>query len=149
MSAPAMADAVSERARRRLRDEMAAKNLNQADVAGRLEWTQSRVSKLLNGKVELSVDDLAALCFAVDVSLVEVIRDHGLEFCAEMTPTELRMLERLRQLPPPLLEALMMLVNARTKGLLPPSMVEGRYAKKPKPIFPPLRSRSKPNHSDQ
>lgn len=123
---------------------MAAKNLNQADVAGRLEWTQSRVSKLLNGKVDLSVDILAALCFAVDVSLVEVVRDHGLEFCAEMTPSELRILERLRQLPPQVFEALMTLLQARTKTL-----IEGRYAKKPKPIFAPLRGRQKPNHDEQ
>jgi transcriptional regulator with XRE-family HTH domain len=139
MATSDMADSLSERVRRRLRDEMAAKNLNQADVAGRLQWTQSRVSKLLNGKVDLRLEDVEALCFSVDISIVEVVRDHGLEFCAEMSPSELRILERLRQLPPQVVEALMMLLQTRLK-----TRVEDRYAKKPKPIFPPLKPRLKP-----
>lgn len=95
-----MGETVADRARRRVREEMDRQHLNQSDIAGRLGWTQTRVSKILNGKIELGVDDLGALCFALGLSLTEAVRDHGLEFCAEMQPTELRMLERFRQLTP-------------------------------------------------
>lgn len=78
---------------------MVRQHVTQADIAGMLQWSQSRVSKYLTGRMELTVDALAALCFTVNLSLVEAVRDQGMEFCAEMTPTELRVLERLRQLP--------------------------------------------------
>lgn len=106
-------------------------------------WSQSRVTKTLGGRVELGLEETAALAFALDLSLVEVVRDPGLEFCAEMQPSELRLLEKIRQLPPATWEALMTLLQ------IPSRSASSRYAKKPKPIFPPLRSRSKPNHSDQ
>jgi len=88
-------------ARRRLREEMKRKKLTQRDLAGMLDWSQSRVAKILTGRVGLLVDDLESLCFALGLTLTEAIRDHGLEFAAEMTPTELRILETMRELPPP------------------------------------------------
>ena len=109
-----MAETASDRARARLRSEMERRHLNQTDVANLLEWTQSKISKVLNGKTGLDVDDLSALCFAVGIQLTEAVRDHGLEFCAEMTPTELRILERIRQLPQPVLDAVMTLLNVPT-----------------------------------
>jgi transcriptional regulator with XRE-family HTH domain len=90
----------ADRAIVRLLEEMRRKHLSQRDLAGILDWSQSRVSKNLNGRIELGVNDLAALCFAVGIPLTEAVRDHGLEFCAEMTPMELRLLERFRQLSP-------------------------------------------------
>lgn len=95
-----MAETASERARLRLREEMTRKHLSQRDLAGILDWSQSRVSKNLNARIELGLDDLAAMCFAVGIALTEAVRDRGMEFCAEMAPHELRFLERLRQLPP-------------------------------------------------
>jgi len=77
---------------------MERKRLTTRDVAGILTWSQSRVQKVLAGTRKLSVDDLEALCFAMDLSLPEVVRDHGMEWCAEMTPTEHRFLLRLREL---------------------------------------------------
>jgi transcriptional regulator with XRE-family HTH domain len=87
---------ISDRIRVRLEEEMRKRNLSQTDVAGFLKWTQPRVSKILHGKVELGVEELAALCFAIGVPPTEMIRDRGMEFCAEMTPTELRVLEMFR-----------------------------------------------------
>lgn len=109
-----MAFTASDRARARIREEMAKKNLSQTDVANLLEWTQSRMSKILNGRTELGVDELSALCFALGLSMVECVRDHGLEFCADMTPTELRMLERLRELGTPIQTAIMSLLQVQT-----------------------------------
>lgn len=109
-----MADSASIRARARIRSEMEKRHLSQRDVAGILEWTQSRVSKNLNARVELGVDDLESLCFAVGITLTEAVRDHGLEFCAEMTPHELRILERIRQLRADVLDAVMTLIQVNT-----------------------------------
>jgi transcriptional regulator with XRE-family HTH domain len=112
-----MSDPLSVRALRRIQEEMDREKVNQADIAGMLKWSQSRVSKLLNGKLELTVDALASLCFAVGILPTEAVRDHGMEFCAEMSPTELRFLERLRQLTPDMRDAYMktMAVHAKTR----------------------------------
>lgn len=94
-----MTETVSARVRRRIKEEMQRKRLNQTDVAEMLKWTQSRVSKVLTGRTQLGVDELTELCFVLDLSLVEMVRDQGLEFVAEMTPTELRMLQNFRKSP--------------------------------------------------
>jgi transcriptional regulator with XRE-family HTH domain len=128
--APYMAR-LSEQVRLRLREEMDRLDLSQRDVANLLKWSQSKVAHQLTGRVEMSVDDLAELCFALNLNPTEAVRDRGMEFCAEMTPTELRILERIRQLPPPVLAAIMTLLDVRTK-----TRPEDRHAaatvKKPK-----------------
>lgn len=105
----------SARMRARILREMRDRKLSQTDIAGFLEWTQPRVSKVLHGRVALVVEDLAALCFAVGLSLTEAVRDHGLEFCADMTPTELRFLERIRQLDQTSRDAIMQILDVKTK----------------------------------
>ena len=97
---------LEERVRLRIREEMTRRNLSQRDVSGILGgsakgWSQSRVGKLMTGRVEMGVADLESLCFAISLPIVEAVRDHGMEFFAEMTPTELRTLERIRQLTEP------------------------------------------------
>jgi transcriptional regulator with XRE-family HTH domain len=109
----------SEDVRLRLRDEMTRRKLSQRDVAGLLGWSQSKVAHILTGHVVLSVDDLADFCFALGLRLTEAVRDHGLEFCAEMTPTELRIVERVRQLPKPWLDAVMTLLDLKQKTNAP------------------------------
>lgn len=105
----------ASQARQRIREEMERQKLSQREVADLLQWSQSRVGKILIGRVGLDVDDLEALCFAVGISLTEAVRDRGFEFCAEMTPTELRLLERIRQLPQEDVDALMRLLAVNTK----------------------------------
>ena len=56
-----------------------------------------------------------ALCFALNLRVTEVVRDHGLEFCAELTPTELRTLDQIRQLPPKEYEAIKLFLERLTK----------------------------------
>jgi len=92
-----MAERPSDRARVRIRLEIARKHLNQTQLAELIGWNTSRLSKALNGRY-LDVDDLADICFGLGLSVVEVVRDHGMEFCADMTPSELRFLELLRRL---------------------------------------------------
>lgn len=120
-----MSDTASERARTRIREEMDRKHLNQVDIAGLLKWSQSRISKLLSGHSDLRVDDLEAVCFAIGIQLTEAVRDHGLEFCAEMSPTELRALENLRRLDPTNQSAFLQLLDAKRRAS------PDRYATKP------------------
>lgn len=112
---PAMTHRLEGQVRLRLREEMARKKISQRDLAGQLDWSQSRLAKVLTGRVEMGVGDLEELCFALNVAATEAVRDHGLEFCAEMTPTELRVLERLRQITPTMLDAVMVLLDVKTK----------------------------------
>lgn len=102
---------LSEQVRERIRDEMTRTKMSQRDLAGIVGWTQSRVAHILTGHVEMKVDDLSAMAFGLGLSATELVRDRGMEFCAEMTPTELRMLERVRQLPKPVLDAVMTILQ--------------------------------------
>lgn len=112
---PASMPRLSEQVRLRLREEMARGDVSQRDMAGILGWSQSKVAHILNGRVELNIDDLAEFCFGVGIAPTEAVRDRGLEFCAEMTPTELRILERIRQLQPNVLDAVMTLIDVKAK----------------------------------
>ena len=105
---------LSEQVRLRLREEMAVKEMSQRDVAGILTWSQSRVAHLLNGRVEMSIDDLAEFAQALGISPTEIVRDRGMEFVAEMTPSEMRFLERLRQLTQVQRDGLMVLLHITT-----------------------------------
>lgn len=120
---PPMSD-VPERVRLRLRDEMTRRHLSQQDVADTLKWTQSRVAQKLTGRTPITLEELEALCFGVGLPPTEAVRDHGLEFCAEMTPSELRLLERMRQLTPPQRDAILTVLDVATK-----TRIEPRHAK--------------------
>jgi transcriptional regulator with XRE-family HTH domain len=121
---------------RRLQEELDRRGISQATIAGRLEWSQSRVSKLLHGKLDVTVDDLAALCFAVNLPLTEAVRDHGLEFCAEMTPTELLTLHQMREMPKEDRDTFLRVMEIKGRW-----RNEARGATPRKPIIPRGRSR--------
>lgn len=125
---------LSDAVRERLREEMARQNLSQRDAAQLLNWSQSRIAKLLTGRIQLDIDDVEAFSTVLNVRPTELVRDRGLEFAAEMTPTELRVLERLRALPKPTYDAFITLLDLRGD-------VEPRGATKRKPIFGPSRPR--------
>jgi transcriptional regulator with XRE-family HTH domain len=126
----------SDQARLRIREEMERQKLSQREVADMLKWSQSRVAKNLTGRVEMTVDDLDSLCFAVGLSIVEALRDRGIEFCAEMTPTELRALERLRQMPAEERDIYLHLMEVKAH-----TRAEPRGATQKKPIIPRGRTR--------
>lgn len=100
---------VAERAVLRIREEMTERKISQRALADRLKCSQGRVAKMLNGGVNLRLDDVGVLAEAVGITIVEAIRDRGLEFYAELTPSEVRILERLRRRPNALQGALLML----------------------------------------
>jgi len=96
---------VSQRVRARVRDELLHRRLTQRVAAERLEaytgesWSQSKVHKILTGEVELKVDDLAAFARILNLSLADLMREPGREFLADLTPSELRLLEAVRDKP--------------------------------------------------
>lgn len=88
---------------------MTERKISQRTLADRLHCSQGRVAKLLNGGVNLRLNDVRVLADAVGITVVEALRDRGLEFYAELTPSEVRIIERLRRRPTALQGALMML----------------------------------------
>lgn len=113
-------ETIAARALRRIRNELDERGISQRDLAEKLtgstreEWSQSRIGKVLTGYVELKVDDAAAIATAIGLSLTEVVRDQGLEFYAEMTPTEVRIIDRIRRWPD-LVPALTVMLDIATK----------------------------------
>lgn len=114
-----MAEKLSERVRLRLREEMARQDISQRHVAQILKSNQSRISKLLNGRVAFNLDDLESFCFVLGIPPTEAVRDLGMEFCAEMTPTELRFLEQIRKVPKDILPGVLWMFDVRTKTTKP------------------------------
>lgn len=110
-----MVETASGRARARLKEEIKRGTLTQTDISVFAGWSQSKVSKILHGQLEMTVDDLEVICRALHLSIVEAVRDHGLEFCAEMTPTELRIHDRIRQLTPDQRAALMTILDVKAQ----------------------------------
>jgi len=88
---------------------MTERHVSQRDLAEILNCSQGRVAKILNGGVMLRVNDLAILADAVGITVVEALRDRGFEFYAELTPSEVRVLERLRRRPNALRGVMMIL----------------------------------------
>ena len=103
--------ALNERVRQQLREAKARRGLSERDISGFLNWSQSKVAYKFSGRTPITLDELEALCFALGTTPTEVVRDRGLEFCAEMTPTELRILELIRRLPKPAFDGLLTFLN--------------------------------------
>lgn len=124
---------LADRARQRIRDEMAKRHLSQQDVADLIKWTQSRVAQKITGRTPITLDELEALAFAVALAPVEIIRDRGMEFFAEMAPYELRVLEKLRELPKHVREAYLEVLSVKAS--------EEKHAAPKKPLFGKPRAR--------
>lgn len=101
--------------RLRLRDTLHARKISQQKLCELLTertgetWHIQRMSKLMNGRLNLRVEDLVLICKAAGISLVEIVREPGREFVSDVTPSELRLLEAIRdhpQLVPAILQLL-------------------------------------------
>jgi transcriptional regulator with XRE-family HTH domain len=101
---------LNDQVRERLREEIARKGLSQRELADQLQWSQSRVAKLLTGRVELSLNDLEGFCIVLQLRPTEAVRDKGLEFCKELTPSTFRLFEQLERTPR-LLDAFLAIAN--------------------------------------
>jgi hypothetical protein len=127
----------SDRVRQRIRDEMHRTGLNQRDLAKQLNWSHGRLSKVLVGRTSLKYDDLVEVCDMIGLRLVEAVRDHGLEFVATMTPTELRVHERYRQYVhlQPAIE-LILDVKPDPRRAMPPATLRPKKRRPAKPAKP-------------
>jgi hypothetical protein len=100
-----MPPAVSQRVRALVRDELAHRRISQRVAAERLTlntgepWSQSKVHKILTGQVVFSLDDAAAFARILDLSFTALVREPGREFHADMTPSELKLIEAVRDAP--------------------------------------------------
>lgn len=54
---------------------MISQGLTQAQVGAMVDLSQGMVSMILTGKRPLTVDELAAFCDALGLSVVDVVRD--------------------------------------------------------------------------
>lgn len=93
-----MIERLAERARRRVREELDRLGVTQRDICGQLKWSQAKVAQKLTGRTPWTLDELDSLCFIAGIPATEAVRDRGLEFCAEMTPSEMRLLEVWRKM---------------------------------------------------
>lgn len=129
---------VTRRVVARLRQALEEYDLSHQDVADLLQhdWTRDKVTQKLNRISPITIDELDQLAFAARISTVEAIRDHGYEFCAEMTPLELQIWKKLRELPVEVSQSLLLLLS----GSAAPA-VERRHASKLHPILGRPRTR--------
>ena len=97
--------APADHIRLRFRELLHEKGVSQSTLCERLEkrtgerWRESRLSKLLNGRIVFVVDDLVLMAECADISLVELFRAKGREFVADLAPSELRVLHAMRDMP--------------------------------------------------
>lgn len=110
---------LNDRVRHVFREEKKRRDLSERDLAGFLNWSQSKVAQKLSGRTPITLDEFEAFCFALSVSPAEAIRDRGLEFYAEMTPTELRVLEHFRRATDKMREAIATILGVRLKHAAP------------------------------
>lgn len=113
---------LNDRVRQRIREEAAKRKLSHRTLAGFLGWGDPKVTQKLTGRTPMTLNELDALCFAVGIAPTEAVRDRGLEFVAEMTPTELRLLELIRKLPKPAYDGLLHFLQVDQRE----TQVEGR-----------------------
>ena len=94
-----------QRVRALVRDELAHRKISQRVAAERLEaytgepWSQSKVHKILTGQVEFSLTDCVAFARILDLSIPELMREPGREYVGDLTPSEFRVLETIRERP--------------------------------------------------
>lgn len=124
MPSPSGRPSPSERVRLRFKEEMAARGITQDDIAARVTrssgevWSQGDVSKRLTGRVQLTVDDAALIAEALGMHLSEAVRDRGLEFAAELTPMQMRIVEVIQR-DPLALQTVAMVLRLPGAGLVP------------------------------
>lgn len=120
---------LNDRVRERLRTEKDRLKLTERDIAGMINWGQSKVAQKLGGRTPITMNELESLCFAMSLAPTEAVRDPGLEFVTEMTPTELRMFERIRKMTADQRAALLVVLNVapvlEPRRALPKKAVQG------------------------
>lgn len=131
-----MIESLADRTRHRVREELDRRGIVQRDIAGQLKWSQAKVAQKLGGRTPWTLEELDALCFIAGLNPTEAVRDRGVEFCAEMTPTEMRFLEIFRKASQADRDAVTQLLTGRSKlmaeerrAMLPAKKAVKRHAR--------------------
>lgn len=109
---------LNDRVRERLREEKASRKISERDLAAFCRWSQSKVAQKLGGHTAITLNELETLCQALGISPTEAVRDRGLEFVADLTPTELRVLEIIRRFNKQGFETFLQMVQMMTGKVL-------------------------------
>lgn len=113
--------------RLRLRNMLDERKLSHTRICERLTemtgepWLVARFGKLLNGRIRMRVEDLVWIARAANLSLVDLVREPGREYVADMTPTELRFLAAVRATPTDKVDAILRLLELPPLKLRTPS----------------------------
>lgn len=100
-----MAARVDDPIRLRLRQLLLDRKVSQTELCKRLtrmtgeEWLIARLGKVLNGHIRMRVADLVWIAKAADLSLVDIVREPGRELVADLTDTELALVNAMREQP--------------------------------------------------
>lgn len=103
----------AERVRRRVRELLEERGWTQKALADALGKTSPWMSQFLAGALNLGLDDIDQLALALGTTAVELVRDpEGFQFCADLTPSEMALLRRVRKLSPSVRDAVGIMVAA-------------------------------------
>lgn len=100
-----------------MKDRKRELKLSEADIAEFCGWHKSKVAHKLAGRTDITLEELELLCGAMKLPISEAVRDRGLEFYAEVTPTELRLIETWRMMPEPIRGSFLLLMNVQPRDI--------------------------------
>lgn len=102
----------ADRVRERMRDWMETTGLDQRTFAEALGKSQVWLQKVLKGENHVRLRDLDQVAHAMRTSAAELVRDESARYTLECSPSEVRLVERLRH-HPEVYQAVTTIVNAR------------------------------------
>jgi transcriptional regulator with XRE-family HTH domain len=108
---PTMGDDPAQRVRRRLAEWMDIAGLTQRELAGELERSQPWLDKILTGENSVRLKDLDDLARRMRCTASDLVRETTERRTLELTPSEVRLVERARRRPD-LLQACLLLMDA-------------------------------------
>lgn len=104
----------AERVRQRMQHWMDTTGLDQRAFSEELGRSQVWLQKVLKGENHVRLKDLDEIARAMRTSAAELVREDHERYSLECTPTEVRILERLRH-QPAIYEALTLLLSLKGK----------------------------------
>lgn len=100
----------------RLRDELHRRGKTYPEIAEYLGWGVTKVAFKFTGRTPLTLNELEQLCFAIGLQPTEAVREQGLEYVANMSPTELYVHQQYQLAPKPIAEAIVQILKNSASG---------------------------------
>lgn len=115
----------AERVRDRMEHWLMVTNLGQRDFAAKFRKSQIWLQKVIAGKNHVRLRDLDRIADAMHTTASELVRADEDRYQMELSPTEARIIERLR-FRPDMFEAIVTLLDARVTKQGNPGKAEKR-----------------------